>query len=112
MLNVPYRRRKKRLRGKGVVMGAMSLIRPNVLWGRTLDFEFDQTSNVKTLKLLNVIDEFTFLERLATERDAPMYLRFDIHGPEFIANALADWCRFALGYMRFRPTGVVLLPTY
>jgi putative transposase len=34
-LKVPYRKRKKPLRGKGVVMGAMSPIRPNVLWGRS-----------------------------------------------------------------------------
>jgi putative transposase len=64
------------------------------------------------LKLLNVIDEYTrealaidversidadgvvaCLERLAAERGAPAYVRFD-HGPEFIASALADWCRF------------------
>jgi putative transposase len=88
----------------------MCAIRPNVLWA--LDFEFDQTSNGRTLKLLNVIDEFTrecpaivvarnidadgvvaCLERLTAESGAPMYLRFD-NGPEFIANAVADWCRF------------------
>ena len=64
------------------------------------------------LKLLNVIDEYTreclaididrsidadgvvaCLERLAAERGAPRYVRFD-HGPEFIAYAVADWCRF------------------
>jgi hypothetical protein len=56
-LKVPYRKRKKPLRGKGVVMGAFCPIRPNVLWA--LDFQFDQTSNGRTLKLLNVIDEFT-----------------------------------------------------
>ncbi len=85
-------------------------IRPNVLWA--VDLQFDQTSNGKTLKLLNVIDEFTrecpdievarnidadgvvsCLERIAAERGAPMYLRFD-NGPEFIAHAVADWCRF------------------
>ena len=109
-LKVPYRKRKKPLRGHGVVMGAMCPIRPNVLWA--LDFQFDQTSNGRTLKLLNVIDEFTrecpaievarnidadgvvaCLERIAAERGAPVYLRFD-NGPEFIANAVADWCRF------------------
>jgi putative transposase len=109
-LKVPYRKRKKPLRGKGVVMGAMCPIRPNVLWA--LDFQYDQTSNGKTLKLLNVIDEFTrecpaievarnidadgvvaCLERIAAERGAPIYVRFD-NGPEFIANAVADWCRF------------------
>lgn len=31
------------------------------------------------------------LERLARERRAPRYVRFD--GPEFIAFAVADWCR-------------------
>jgi putative transposase len=64
------------------------------------------------LKLLNVIDEYTrespaivvdrtidadkvvaTLDRIADERGAPAYLRFD-NGPEFIANAVADWCRF------------------
>ena len=109
-LKVPYRKRKKPLRGKGVVVGAMCPIRPNVLWA--LDFQFDQTSNGRTLKLLNVIDEFTrecpaievarnidadgvvaCLESIAAERGAPVYLRFD-NGPEFIANAVADWCRF------------------
>jgi transposase InsO family protein len=33
------------------------------------------------------------LERIAAQRGAPMFLRFD-NGPEFIANAVADWCRF------------------
>ena len=65
-----------------------------------------------TLKLLNVVDEYSreclaidvarsidadgvvaTLERLAADRGAPTYVRFD-HGPEFIAYAVADWCRF------------------
>ena len=33
------------------------------------------------------------LERLVAERGAPAHVRFD-HGPEFIAYAVADWCRF------------------
>jgi putative transposase len=72
------------------------------------------------LKFLNVVDEFTrealatdvarsidadgvvtCLERLAAERGAPVYVRFD-HGPEFIAQAVADWCRF-------RGTGTVFI---
>ena len=98
------------LRGIGVAVGAFCPIRPNVVWA--LDFQFDQTADGRTLKLLNVIDEFTreclaidversidadgvvaCLERLAAERGAPAYVRFD-HGPEFIAYAVADWCRF------------------
>ena len=65
------------------------------------------------LKLLNIVDEFTRecardrgrpLHRRRRRRRAPsrgssrpsaehpVYLRFD-HGPEFIADAVADWCR-------------------
>ncbi len=33
------------------------------------------------------------LDRLAKDRGAPAYVRFD-HGPEFIAYAVADWYRF------------------
>jgi putative transposase len=109
-LRVPYRKRKRPLRGIGVAMGAFCPIKPNVVWA--LDFQFDQTSDGKMLKLLNIIDEYTrealatdtarsidadgvvaCLERLAAERGAPVYVRFD-HGPEFIAYAVADWCRF------------------
>ena len=35
----------------------------------------------------------TTLDRLAIQRGAPAYVRFD-NGPEFIAAAVADWCRF------------------
>jgi putative transposase len=109
-LRVPYRKRKKRLRGIGVGVGRMCPIRPNVVWA--MDFAFDQTSDGQMLKILNVIDEFTrealatdvarsidadgvvrCFERLAADRGAPVYVRFD-HGPEFIAYAVADWCRF------------------
>ena len=109
-LRVPYRKRKKPLRGIGVAVGAFCPIRPNVVWA--LDFQFDQTTDGRMLKLLNVVDEHTreclaiavdrsidadgvvaVLERLATVRGAPRYVRFD-HGPEFIALAVADWCRF------------------
>ena len=109
-LKVPYRRKKRPLRGIGVAVGAVCPIRPNVIWA--LDFQFDQTADGRMLKLLNAIDEFTrealaidvarsidadgvvaCLDRLAAERGAPVYVRFD-HGPEFIAHAVADWCRF------------------
>ena len=56
-LRVPQRRRKKRLTGVGVVVGAMSPIRPNVIWA--MDFQFDTTADGRTLKMLNVIDEVT-----------------------------------------------------
>ena len=109
-LKVPYRKKKKRLTGIGTQVGAMVPIAPNVVWA--MDFQFDQTSDLRTLKMLNVIDEFTReclaidvarsitaddvirrLEQLSAERGAPCYLRMD-NGPEFVCYALNDWCRF------------------
>ena len=110
-LRVPQKKRKKRLTGIGAHVGAMCLFAPNALWA--LDFQFDVTADGRTLKMLNVIDEFTrealaievdrsidadsvvaVLDRLAILRGgAPAFLRFD-NGPEFIAHAVADWCRF------------------
>ena len=109
-LRVPRRSRKKRLAGVGTQVGGFCPIQPDVVWA--LDFQFDTTACGRTLKLLNVIDEYTrecpailvdrgidadqvvaVLDRLLLERGAPGYLRFD-NGPEFIANAVADWCRF------------------
>ena len=63
-LRVPQRRRKKRLTGIGVAVGAMSPIRPNVIWA--MDFQFDTTADGRTIKMLNIIDEFT-REALAIE---------------------------------------------
>jgi len=109
-LRVPQTKRKKRPTGIGTHLGAMSPIRPNVLWA--LDFQFDVTADGRTLKMLNVIDEFTrecpcievahtidaddvvnVLDRLAAVHGAPAFVRFD-NGGEFIAHAVADWCRF------------------
>jgi putative transposase len=109
-LRVPQRRRKKRLTGIGVAVGAMSPIRPNVIWA--MDFQFDTTADGRTVKMLNVIDEFTrealaivvdrsidadgvvdVLDRLVLHHGAPYYVRFD-NGPEFVAHAVSDWCRF------------------
>lgn len=109
-LRVPQRRKKKRLTGIGVAVGAMSPIRPNVIWA--MDFQFDTTADGRTLKMLNVIDQFTrealainadrgidadgvveVLDRLALQRGGPHYVRFD-NGPEFVAHAVSDWCRF------------------
>lgn len=110
-LRVPTKKRKQPLRGIGAHVGAMCPIRPNALWA--LDFQFDVTVDGRTLKLLNVIDEFTreclaidvdrsidadhvvrVLDRLAAKRGrAPAFVRFD-NGPEFVAHAVAGWCRF------------------
>jgi putative transposase len=109
-LRVPYKKRKKAHRGIGAAVGAMCPIAPNALWA--LDFQFDTTVDRRTLKLLNIIDEFTrecpaivvdrsidadqvvaTLDAVALQRGYPAFVRFD-NGPEFIAHAVADWCRF------------------
>lgn len=109
-LKVPYRKRKKPLRGVGAHVGAMCPIRPNAIWA--LDFQFDETSDGKQLKLLNAIDEFTreclaidvnrnmtaddltrLLDTLVALHGTPAFLRCD-NGPEFAAHAIADWCKF------------------
>ena len=109
-LRVPQKRRRKRLTGIGTAIGAMMPIRPNVIWA--MDFQFDVTIDGRSLKLLNVIDEFTrecpaikvahsidadgvvaVLDAIAAVRGFPAYVRFD-NGPEFVAHAVNDWCRF------------------
>ena len=105
---------KKRSRvGTSVTDGTrLRATHPNQVWA--IDFQFDQTTNFKTLKLLNITDEFTkealaievhrsitaddtvvVLEGLvATKGQAPDFVRMD-NGPELTANALRDWCRFS-----------------
>jgi len=109
-LKVPYRKRKGRHRGIGTALVATRPASPNALWA--MDFQFDTTADGRALKLLNIVDEFTrecpaivvdrsidadrvvaTLDALALTRGAPAFVRFD-NGPEFIARAVADWCRF------------------
>jgi putative transposase len=85
--------------------------RPNQVWA--IDFQFDQTTDLQTLKFLNITDEFTkealaievdrsidadhtvrVLERIVATGRRPELLRTD-NGPELTANALRDWCRFS-----------------
>lgn len=107
-LKVPYAKRKKPLRGVGQLVGQMCPIAPNVVWA--FDFQFDQTTDSKMLKIFNCVDEFTreclaleverhftahdvvaVLDGLLCERGAPCYVRCD-NGPEFVADAMAKWC--------------------
>jgi putative transposase len=102
-LRVPQRRRRKRLTGIGVAVGAMSPIRPNVIWA--MDFQFDTTADGRTVKMLNVIDEFTreaiainvdrsidadgvvaVLDHLALERGAPTYVRYSSESASRLAR--------------------------
>jgi putative transposase len=105
---------KKRSRvGTSVTDGTrLRATHPGHVWA--IDFCFDQTTNFKTLKLLNITDEFTkealaievhrsitaddtvvVLESLVAAKGAtPEFIRMD-NGPELTANALRDWCRFS-----------------
>jgi transposase InsO family protein len=115
----PPRRAKKRRLGSsdGTRLRAEH---PNHVWA--LDFQFDETTDQRRLKLLNIVDEHTrealamevdrsigadavvgCLQRLVAERGAPKHLRMD-NGPELIAWALRDWCRLSgLGTIYIEP---------
>jgi putative transposase len=83
--------------------------RPNQVWA--IDFQFDETTDGRRVKLANIVDEHTrealamrvartctaddlveVLAGLVAVRGAPEHLRMD-NGPELIAWALRDWCR-------------------
>jgi len=83
--------------------------RPGEVWA--VDFQADQTADGRTLRLANVVDEFTrqalvmhtarsvsadelvaILDKLVADRGAPERLRCD-NGPELTSHALRDWCR-------------------
>jgi len=110
-LRVPQRRRKRlRLGDSTVPAKRLRAERPNHVWA--LDFQFDTTSDGRTLKLLHVVDEHTrealairvarsidadhavgVLDQIVRERGAaPELVRMD-NGPEMTANAVRDWCR-------------------
>ncbi len=111
-LRVPQRKRKRlRLGDSTVPAKRLRAERPNHVWA--LDFQFDTTTDGRTLKLLNVVDEHTrealaiwvarsidadhtvrVLDQIVRERGpAPELVRMD-NGPEMTANAIRDWCRF------------------
>jgi putative transposase len=109
---------QRRWREEGLRLGAstcpadrLAAEHPDHVWA--LDYQFDQTTDGRILKLLNVVDEHTrealtievnrridadatvaVLDRLVAERGRPpRFIRCD-NGPELTAHALRDWCRF------------------
>jgi putative transposase len=109
---VPTKRRKRQRLGTSTYPAdRLAAEHPNHVWA--LDYQFDQTTDGRILKLLNVVDEHTrealaiaverridadatvgVLDRLVAERGTtPRCIRCD-NGPELTANALRDWCRF------------------
>jgi putative transposase len=102
-------RTDKRRRVAASVTERLRAERPNQVWA--IDFQFDQTSDGRRLKLANIVDEHTrealamrvdrtctaddlveALAGLVAGRGAPEHLRMD-NGPELLAWALRDWCR-------------------
>lgn len=109
-LRVPQRKRKRlRLGDSTVPAKRLRAERPNHVWA--LDFQFDTTTDGRTLKLLHVVDEHTrealairvarsidadhtvrVLDQIVRERGtAPELVRMD-NGPEMTATAVSDWC--------------------
>ncbi len=106
-LRVPQKTRKRRRTGDPEAQW-LRAERPNQLWA--IDYQYDQTSDGRMLRLLNIVDEFTrealvmhvdrsitaeqtvsVLEALVAVRGCPENIRCD-NGPELTAHALRGWC--------------------
>ena len=101
---------KRRRRGQRMP-GHLAAVRPNHVWA--IDFVSDQTADGRPIRILTVTDDHTrealatpaarkmgadyavdTLERIVERRgNAPELIRCD-NGPEFVSQALRDWCRF------------------
>jgi putative transposase len=108
-LRLPPRAKRKR-RGPRMP-GHLVAAHPDQVWA--IDFVTDRTADGRPIKILTVTDEHTrealatpvarrmgaddtvsTLERIVERRGrAPALIRCD-NGPEFISQALRDWCRF------------------
>ena len=107
-LQRPSPRKQKRARPADGSVRRHQAEHPHQVWA--MDFQFDATADGRRLKFLNVIDEHSRLclairvgrrcraaevidtiEELLKLYPPPTHLRMD-NGPEFIANALQEWC--------------------
>jgi putative transposase len=106
----PWAPKRRRLGTSTVPAQRLRAERPNHVWA--IDFIFDATSDGRPIKALSMCDEFTrenlarrlgrsvtaddvvdALDEACATRGAPEFIRCD-NGPEFIAAAIQDWCRF------------------
>ena len=107
-----WAKKRSRLGNSAVPAERLRAMYPDHVWA--LDFCFDQTTDIRTLKILSITDEFTrealaisversiaaddtvtVLEQIvASSGRSPAYIRMD-NGPEMTAHALRDWCRFS-----------------
>lgn len=110
-LRVPgYAPKRRRLGESTVPAQRLRAERPNHVWA--LDFLYDATSDGRPIKVLTMCDEFTresigarlgrsitaddvvaVLDQAQEQRGAPEFIRCD-NGPELIAAAIKDWCRW------------------
>ena len=114
-LRVPQRRRRKRL-GTSTTTTTPTADAPNTVWA--VDFQFDATTDGRTLKIVSIVDEHTreclggLVERsitadtlidqldvLAASRGYPAVLR-----SELACAAMADWAGERVG-LAFIPPG-------
>lgn len=104
-LQVPRRRPRRRIASHRP--RPLAATGANQVWA--YDFVFDACANGQVLKCLTVIDEYTreclaidvagslrssrvieVLEKLVSERGAPLHIRSD-NGPEFVSRAILRW---------------------
>ena len=107
----PYAPKRRRVGESTVPAKRLRAERPNHVWA--LDFLFDATSDRRPIKVLTMCDEFTresigrrlgrsitaddvvaALDEAYRRRGAHQFIRCD-NGPELVAVAIKDWCRFA-----------------
>lgn len=102
-------KRKKRLPAR-LKAPLLCPSRPNITWNGGLDFMHDTLANRRTIRTLNIIDDFRRealsitmdtslpaqrvireLEKLLEWRGKPEKIRSD-NRPEFVAEAMRTWC--------------------
>jgi putative transposase len=108
-LRLPVRPKRRR-RGPRMP-GHLTAAVPNEVWA--IDFVSDRTADGRPIKILTVTDEHTrealatpaarrigadqtvsVLERIVEQRGRPPRMIRCDNGPEFVSQALRDWCRF------------------